>query len=111
METSHQQNLSDEEQDDLQRHDSMPDLTWPEKKSNDNKITASESHDTGFGSEVMGDALSPTEDSKSISEALDQNEAESSAAEDDIGDKNEEQVEEDMDILGNGMLVKKVWAQ
>ena len=86
----------------------MPDLTWPEKNSSDTtNITSSESHDTGFGSDIVGDAPSPTEDSKSISESIGQNEAESSAAEDDIVE-NKEEPEVDMDILGNGMLVKKV---
>ncbi|RUS81035.1 hypothetical protein EGW08_011201 [Elysia chlorotica] len=105
------QKPSDTEHDeDLQRHDSMPDLTWPEKKSSDTtNITSSESRDTGFGSDIVGDALtpSPEEDSKSISESLGQTEAESSAAEDDIVESKQDP-EEEMDILGNGMLVKKI---
>ncbi|GFO34181.1 peptidylprolyl isomerase [Plakobranchus ocellatus] len=114
METSHQQNdtsAQDEDQD-LQRHDSMPDLEWPEKKSNDvSNIVSSESHDTGFGSDTVGDISSPLEESKSISESVNQNETEpeNSAAEDELEQKKDDSQEEDeMDILGNGLLVKKV---
>ncbi|GFS06349.1 peptidylprolyl isomerase [Elysia marginata] len=108
METPEHQTLMEKDHEDLQRHDSMPDLTWPEKKSSEmSNITSSESHDTGFGSDIIGDAPSPMDD-KSISEAVDQIEAESSVTGDDTAGRVEEELEEEMDILGNGLLVKKL---
>lgn len=107
METSEQLSMREEEnEDDLQRHDSMPDLIWPDKSSETSNITSSESQDTGLGSDIVGDALSPVDD-KSITEAANQIEAEK-----DINKDSEEKIqnepEEDMDILGNGLLVKKL---
>ncbi|KAH9513247.1 Peptidyl-prolyl cis-trans isomerase fkbp8 [Bulinus truncatus] len=87
--------------------DSMPDLIWPEKKSKAptdvrSALSSSTSQDTGFGSEDFGDT-SPDEPTaivdlskKSSSNAVDNNTSQ------------ETEEENVMDILGNGLLIKKV---
>ncbi|XP_055890235.1 peptidyl-prolyl cis-trans isomerase FKBP8-like [Biomphalaria glabrata] len=92
--------------------DSMPDLIWPEKKSKvptdlRSTLSSSTSQDTGFGSEDVGDT-SPDE-IPSKTDSL------TSGSQDAVDSKLTTQTEDSeaedssvMDILGNGLLIKKI---
>ncbi|CAL1540531.1 unnamed protein product [Lymnaea stagnalis] len=110
--------VSEQDSNDDSSSDSMPDLLWPEKKSNLKKsngatstttLSSSTSQDTGFVSDNIVDTPSPDEASKSMDDSLGKNSSETSV------NKSKEQAEFDtpeedgvMDILGNGLLKKKI---
>ncbi|KAH9513249.1 Peptidyl-prolyl cis-trans isomerase fkbp8 [Bulinus truncatus] len=87
--------------------DSMPDLIWPEKKSKAptdvrSALSSSTSQDTGFGSEDFGDT-SPDEPAANVDLSK---KSSSNAVDNNTSQETEE--ENVMDILGNGLLIKKV---
>ncbi|XP_059159156.1 peptidyl-prolyl cis-trans isomerase FKBP8-like [Physella acuta] len=105
---SEQLNIDDD--DEGNSSDSMPDLIWPEKKTKKKTgLTSSTSRDTGFCSDSTGNTPSPDNASRKIEETISKSSSDGSTA---TPDDEESQADEErdgvLDILGNGLLKKKV---
>lgn len=104
-------NQAVEENSELKHSDSLPDLIWSEPDDNEpksTKLASSESCDTGFQSDSAESTPSPDIVKQIVtggSVSDDKKDSESCEKDDSISDKDEE---EEMDILGNGLLKKKI---
>lgn len=100
--------LTVDDDDEGNSSDSMPDLIWPEKKTKKKTgLTSSSSRDTGFCSDSTGNTPSPDNASRKIEETIGNSDS-STAVQDDVESKADEENDGVLDILGNGLLKKKV---